>query len=156
MKKSVLRRGFTLIELLVVIAIIGVLSTIVLGSVNTARSRGSDAAIKGNLSNVRAAAEIYYGTSNNYGTAFTAGACAATAGTLFADTSVNAGITAAGNASNGTGLARGSCVSSNAAWAVSVPLKETATDSWCVDSTGASKKVTPAGTDLGFSGVACK
>ena len=58
-------KGFTLIELLVVIAIIGVLSSIVLSSLNTARNKGGDAAVKSNLDSVRAQAELFYDSNNN-------------------------------------------------------------------------------------------
>jgi type IV pilus assembly protein PilA len=61
-------RGFTLIELLVVIAIIGVLSAVVLASLNTARNKGNDAAAKSNLSTVQTQAALDYdGNSNSYG-----------------------------------------------------------------------------------------
>jgi len=62
MKKN---KGFTLIELLVVIAIIGILSSVVLASLNSARQKGQDAAIKQNLNNMRAQTEMYF-DNNDY------------------------------------------------------------------------------------------
>src|SRR5262245_8552781 len=64
MKK--LNKGFTSIELLVVIAIIGILSSIVLASLSTARSKGNDAKVQGQLAGFRNSAELYYGTANGY------------------------------------------------------------------------------------------
>lgn len=56
-------RGFTLIELLVVIAIIGVLSSIVLVSLVSAKQKAQDASIKATDKQIRTALDAYY-TSN--------------------------------------------------------------------------------------------
>ena len=64
--KKTLNRGFTLIELLVVIAIIGILASVVLASLNSARDKGADAAIISTVNNTRAEAAIYYEDFKNY------------------------------------------------------------------------------------------
>jgi len=74
MKKSSYRRlfGFTLIELLVVIAIIGVLASVVLASVNSARAKGRDARRKADLNQIRLAISLYI-IDNNVTIAFPPG-----------------------------------------------------------------------------------
>jgi len=61
-----MKRGFTLIELLVVIAIIGILSSVVLASLNTARGKARDARRKADLSEIRKALEMYYDSYGGY------------------------------------------------------------------------------------------
>lgn len=51
--------GFTLIELLVVIAIIGILSSVVLASLNTARTKSRDARRLTDIEQIRTALEFY-------------------------------------------------------------------------------------------------
>lgn len=65
------RRGFTLIELLVVIAIIGILSAVVLASLNSAREKARDARRISDVGQVRLALELYYDSFSQYPTATT-------------------------------------------------------------------------------------
>jgi len=59
-------RGFTLIELLVVIAIIGILSSVVLASLNTARQKGRDARRISDVKQLQLALELYYDSNQFY------------------------------------------------------------------------------------------
>ena len=59
MKKTSEEKGFTLIELLVVISIIGLLSSIVLASISTARVKGRDSKRLQDLVQLRNALELY-------------------------------------------------------------------------------------------------
>lgn len=62
-------RGFTLIELLVVIAIIGLLSSVVLASLNGARVKARNARRIADLQQMQTAMELYYNDYNGYPTA---------------------------------------------------------------------------------------
>jgi prepilin-type N-terminal cleavage/methylation domain-containing protein len=66
MKNSKINKGFTLIELLVVIAIIGVLSSVVLASLNSARSKSRDARRKMDLKQLANATEIKFSNDGIY------------------------------------------------------------------------------------------
>lgn len=153
------QRGFTLIELLVVIAIIGLLSSVVLASLNSARNRGGDAAVKSNLNTVRSQAEIYYSISNSYrpnGGGGYAGNCITT-GTVFRDTtnsaehqSVSAVIASAIAAAVAAGNGGVQCrIDGGQNYVIFTRLK-TSNNYWCIDSRGSAKDI---GTSLPAAGV---
>lgn len=64
--KNVKNKGFTLIELLVVIAIIGILSSVVLASLNSARAKARDARRISDLKQISLALELYYDSNRSY------------------------------------------------------------------------------------------
>jgi len=59
-------RGFTLIELLVVVAIIGLLSSVMLASLNSAREKARDAKRLSDMHQMQVALELYYNTFGSY------------------------------------------------------------------------------------------
>ncbi len=115
------QKGFTLIELLVVIAIIGILSSVVLASLNTARNKGADAAIKADIDSARAQAELFYDTAQTY---------------LNVCTTANTGILNMKTGASSAGSATVTCLDSATAWAMSAQLKANTAQYWCADSTG--------------------
>lgn len=60
------KKGFTLIELLVVIAIIGLLSTLAVVALNSARAKSRDSKRVADVKQVQTALELFYADSNGY------------------------------------------------------------------------------------------
>jgi len=139
------KKGFTLIELLVVIAIIGILSSVVLASLNAARNKGSDAAVKADLAGARAAAELYYDSaSNTYcptgSTCTLVSACSVTppAGGVTQDATVQKQIDDAYSKNGGID---GKCGSSATQYVIAMPLRSDTTAAWCIDNSGNSRQI---------------
>lgn len=159
--KKTYSSGFTLIELLVVIAIIGILASVVLASLNSARNKGADAAIKASLTNARAQAELFYDTGTTYeGVCAVPGVGGTSIGNMIlgAAQKLAAGATVGADAVafaySATGAAGAAvCHDTAAGWAAIVSLKSPTTTSsgWCVDSTGAAKEATV----LAASAITC-
>jgi prepilin-type N-terminal cleavage/methylation domain-containing protein len=140
-------RGFTLIELLVVVAIIGMLSSIVLASMASARNKASDAAVKSNLRTLTVQAAFYQSNRGNYGTSVSAGTCPTSGTSMFyADQNIRNALQEAGEA--GGGATR--CATNGTDFAVSVQLRSSS-NHWCVDSESAVKEI----TNTSWSGTAC-
>ncbi len=140
-------RGFTLIELLVVIAIIGILASVVLASLNTARAKGVDAAIKSDIDGARAQAELYYNSNaQSY-----SGVCTADAPD---------GVPGITNMKLGAGTAGSADVvctdtadhAGTEGWALSAQLKTNTSSYWCTDNTGTS---TIRSSQIGSTDVGC-
>lgn len=153
-----LQRGFTLIELLVVMAIIGLLSSIIIASLNTSRSKGADAAIKEQLHALAQQAEIYYyNPAGGNGTYGATGTNSCTGGMFAADLNIKNGLLAI-SADNGApvGDINGSKCAVPVGGAIYAMTAKLTTPGllnpwWCIDSNGANK----AEANSNFNGGLC-
>ncbi len=122
MKTNSKKGGFTLIELLVVIAIIGILSSIVLASLSTARNKGKQASAIGSMTSMRSQAEL----TNSNGTYMTS---------LCTDTSTGLGNLKAAAQAQGASV---TCAENSGltAWAAYADMTSIGGTYFCVDSKG--------------------
>lgn len=141
-----LSKGFTLIELLVVIAIIGILSGIVLTSLNGARNKAKIASAKASLVSMKVAAEILY--DENDGSY--AGVC--TSGSepyKLAEAAKNA-VSAGSN-----WRCSGGSVGQSDAWLVTVKISDTPEKHFCVDSLGDACEISSSSGVTASIGCPC-
>jgi type IV pilus assembly protein PilA len=142
------QKGFTIIELLVVIAIVGILSTVILASIKSARAKNADAAAKASFQGVSPQAELYY-VDNSYSFA---NVCHLGAQGSTGVKSVSALMLSAAKAQNllaygennvpAASLSAVTCNNTASSWAVEVPMTNKdiggtgMSAMFCVDSLG--------------------
>jgi len=151
-----MKKGFTLIELLVVVAIIGILASVVLVSMSSAKNKGSDASIKANLHTVINQAELFagdhsdkylpVGVTETFGPAICPSVYDASGTNIFeSNKQMFDALSEAIKQGSGN-----NCFNSSTAWAVAIGLRADTSHSWCVDNSGVAKEV-PYTSDTAIS-----
>lgn len=129
-------RGFTLIELLVVIAIIGLLSSVILASLNGARIKGRDARRLSDIKQIQTALELYYSDNNTYPVTASGGTTVTSAlGGVLAPTYIQSVPVDPSRTDNST---TGYLYCSTDGQSYAVLIDQEKTDAYCVEAQGIS------------------
>jgi Tfp pilus assembly protein PilE len=126
--------GIVIAVIIPVLAIIGILSSVVLVSLSSARDKGRDAAVKSALMSARAGMEVYFAENNN--TYSVARDCASG---VFANNTVKSAL-------SNIPFQKLICYAEKDTYAISAELS-TRGDSFCVDTTGYSGEGTATDTN---------
>ncbi|MFA6257293.1 MAG: type II secretion system protein [Candidatus Paceibacterota bacterium] len=133
LKNSKRNQGFTLIELLIVIAIIGILSTVVLAMLSSARNKGKDSSIQREMKSLQSQVAIAADDGNYNGLFDTNDQWSSP------DPKIQALLTAIGELSTVHTAGSGEL-----GWAVQVQLTNDASQYFCVDTSGNGSTSTTA------------
>jgi prepilin-type N-terminal cleavage/methylation domain-containing protein len=95
------KKGFTLIELLVVVAIIGLLATMSIVALNSARARARDAKRVADIKQIQTALELYYNDKGVYPDTITFGGTLASSSIVYMNNVPTAPTPADGTCSTG-------------------------------------------------------
>jgi prepilin-type N-terminal cleavage/methylation domain-containing protein len=139
------RAGFTLIELLVVIAIVGLLAAMVFAALGSAKSNGTDTAIKSEFDQIRTQMELSQTSGSDYGPIYPMAVCPTSSNPpdsiFYTDPTVKKIIAHVGDSNGGQTICASGDPSGNGratSWAIESPVKYT-TQWWCVSSNNGPK-----------------
>ncbi len=137
--------------MLMVMAIVAILAAVVLAVMSTSRSRGTDGAIKKQLTQTRSQAEIYYTNNSSYTNLCSSGT--ANVNAMVTRLATLSGTTLAINSGAAQTSTTLNCNTAAEQYAISVKLREPTTATYlCIDSTNKFSQTTTA---LGANAVTC-